>query len=133
MLNIQVNGLQPIAQMQLWIIVQAGALKPPVPVCYCPTNQITENVMIEMEFKRNAIVEAQIFGKHGVALHQALTESHRLCAASPDEESHLVGHCGSKSTEILLGQLFKMQLGTFIDLKVKRIYFIDDRCHVIGY
>src|SRR5215470_19478236 len=55
--DIQIDGLQSISQMQLWIIVEAAAVKPPASVRHRPTDQIAEYVMIKMEFKRNAVVE----------------------------------------------------------------------------
>src|SRR5215470_17281603 len=108
--DIQVNGLEPMSQMQLGIVVQAAALKPCVSVCDGPTNQIAKNVVIKMQFKRNAVVEAKIFGKYGVAMYQAYPESDHFSVTPPHEKPRLVRHRGSKATKILLGQLFKVQL-----------------------
>src|SRR5260370_41157544 len=108
--DVQIDGLEAMSQMQLRVIVQAAALKPLAPVRYRPTNQIAEHVMIKMEFKRNAVVEAQIFGEQGVVMHHACAESDRLRVAPPDEEAHPIRHCGSKAAEIFFGQPFKTQL-----------------------
>src|ERR1700732_2430148 len=97
-------------EMQLWIIVQATALKPLVPVCYSPTDQITENIMVKVEFESDAVIEAEILSKHGVTVHHAFTECDNLSVTPPNEKSHLVGHAPAKSTKILFCQLFKMQL-----------------------
>src|SRR5262245_53803315 len=108
--DVQIDGFESLSQMQLRVIIQAAALKPLAPVRYRPTNQIAKHVVIKMEFKRNAVVEAQILRKKRVAMHHACAERDRLGAAPPDEEAHPIRHCGSKVAEILLGQPFKTQL-----------------------
>ena len=69
--DIEIDRFEAMSQMQLRIIVQAAALKPRASIRYGPANQIAEYVVIKMEFKRNAVVEAQIFGKQSVAMHHA--------------------------------------------------------------
>src|SRR5260370_41531822 len=101
----KIDGFETMSQVQLWIIVRAGALKPSAPVRYGRANQIAENGLIKMEFKRHAVAEAQIFCEQGAAMYHACAESYRLRAASPDEEAHPVRHCGSDAAEIPLGQL----------------------------
>jgi hypothetical protein len=63
--------------------------------------------MIRKEFKRDAVVEAQIFGKPGIAVHYASAESYCFRVAPPDEEAHPVCPCGCKAAEIPSGQLCK--------------------------
>src|SRR5262245_2039475 len=46
--DIEIDRLEAMSQMQLRIIVQASALKPPASVRHGPSNQIAENVMIKM-------------------------------------------------------------------------------------
>jgi len=58
MLDIQIDGLQAVSQMQLWIIVQRAALKPFEPVLDRPADQIAENVMIKVELESNGVIEA---------------------------------------------------------------------------
>src|SRR5262249_28665987 len=43
-----IDWVQPVPQMQLWIVVQTAALQPPVTNRYVPANNIEENIVIKM-------------------------------------------------------------------------------------
>src|SRR6185312_2448832 len=79
-----------------------------------------------MKPKSDAVIETQIFRVHGIAMNDALTKCHGLAVATPDEEAHSVRHHLPKSAEVILSQLFEMQLRTLIDVNVEREDLIDN-------
>src|SRR5215475_4749095 len=108
MFHIKINGLEPISKVEFGVIVQPAALKPFVPVCHPPTNQVPENVVVEVELKSNAVVETQILRIHRIAVDDALAERDGLAIATPDEEPRPLRHNLTKSQKIIFCQLFKV-------------------------
>src|SRR4029077_14986852 len=48
-LDVEIDGLQVVAQMQLWVVVQSAALEPFVSVSHRPPDQIAEHVVVKVE------------------------------------------------------------------------------------
>src|ERR1700733_10728038 len=56
-LHIEINRLKPMSKVELWVIVQSTALKPFAPICYSPTHQITEDIVVEMKSESDTVIE----------------------------------------------------------------------------
>src|SRR5262245_38323573 len=103
--------------MQLWIIIQPAATKPFVPVGDCPAYHVAKHIVIEVQVKRDIVVEAYVFGIDRVTVYHARCKRDDTPALTPEEEADLVPHPPAQIAEILLCQFLKVQFRTLVNLE----------------
>src|ERR1700716_3380588 len=101
--------------MKLRIVVQAAAAKFLVAVGNGPRNDVAIRVVIEVQIKRDGIIEADILRVQRFSLQHAGRKRDDRTILAPDEEPNLVRHQSAEAAEILLGQLLEVQLRSVVD------------------
>ena len=129
--DVKVDRVQPVLQVQFGIVVQRAAVKPFVAVGDPPADQVTERIVVKVQFDRDRIIEAEVLGMDHIALQEARTEGDDFSVLAPDEETVLVAHPLAEAAKVFLGQFLEMQVRPVIDLQIERIDLVDDRRDVV--
>src|SRR5215208_4286261 len=116
--------------MQFRIIVQSAAAKPFVPVGDRPADHIAKRIMIEVQVKRDTVVETYVLRIDRVTLYHAYCKCDDPPALAPQEETDLIPHAVPKFAKILLRQLLEMQFRALIYLEIQWIRLRDHRPQV---
>src|SRR6185295_7189976 len=117
--------------MQFRIRVQSAAAKPFVPVADRPADHIAKHIMIEMQVKRDTVVETYVLCIDRVTLYHACCKCDDPPALAPQKETNLIPHTAPKFAKILLRQLLEVQFRALIYFEIQGIGLRDHRRHVI--
>src|SRR5439155_25747129 len=96
-------------------------------------NDVAQRVKIEVQIKRDAVIEANAFIVYRVAADEAETERNDFPVLSPDKKPRAVRHPLSNGAEIIFGQRLKFQWRSLVDSQIQRINFVDQKSDFVQY
>src|SRR5215212_9646665 len=111
--------------MQFRIIVQSATAKPFVSIGDRPADHITKRIMIEVQVKRDTVVETYVLCIDRVTLYHACCKCDDPPALAPQEKTNLIPHAAPKFAKILLRQLLEVQFRALIYLEIQGIHLRD--------
>src|SRR5262249_51896885 len=109
MSDIEIDGVERLAQMPLGIVIEAAAVEALVAVGDGPFDDVVKNAIIKIKIEGDGIIESHIFVTDRVTLHCAKAEGDDVVVLSPDEEADLVRHPSPGLAKEALGEFLELQ------------------------
>src|SRR5262249_23883670 len=108
MSDIEIDGVERLAQVPLRIVIEASAVETLVAVGDGPFDDVVKNAIIKIEVEGDGVIEPDIFVTDRVTMHCAKAEGDDVVVLSPDEEADLVRHPSPSLAKEVLGEFLEL-------------------------